>query len=281
MTTPTPTKEHVLAVARSQISEEESPHGSNRCKFSLWYGLIGPWCGMFISWVADQSGATKIIPRYAYTPSGAQWFKDHGRWSHTPHVGAIVFYVFPGINRISHTGIVEQVFADGSWIAIEGNTDELGGRTGGKVMRKHRYSTGPGGGFGNPRYAAADTSTQGSGHTPAVALLSVRYWQRLLEFAPAKIDGQFGPATRQRSEWMRTAARTVNGTLKGSSKSTIQLIQRIVDVPDDGEWGPNSRRGMAKWVKDTQEFLGVTPDGQWGPATDARYVAFRNHFYHR
>lgn len=272
-----PTPEQVLAVARSQINETEIPFGSNRCKFSLWYGLIGPWCGMFVSWVASAAHATEIIPRYAYTPSGAAWFKARGRFSRTPHVGSIVFYQFPGIDRISHTGIVETVYADGSWVAIEGNTDEAGGRTGGKVMRKHRYSVGAQGGFGNPAYSHTVTS----GSHPSPALLSVKTWQRILEFAPDRVDGQYGPDTEQRSQWMRTAARTVNGTLSGSAKSTIQLIQRVIDTPDDGAWGPASRVRMHVWIRQAQAFLGVTADGVWGPSTDAAYVAFRNAKYRR
>lgn len=272
------TKEQVLAIARGELGEEEIPHGSNNVKYSRWYGLQGPWCGMFVSWVASAAHATDIIPRYAYTPSGAAWFQARGRWSKTPHPGAIVFYEFPGIDRISHTGIVETVHSDGSWTAIEGNTDEVGGRTGGKVMRRRRYSVGPRGGFGNPLYGKSVVAD--AGHTPP-ALLNVRTWQTLLEFAPSSRDGIFGPDTLQRSQWMRTAARTVNGTLAGSARSTIQLIQRVIDTPDDGAWGPASRRAMATWVKSAQRFLGVTADGVWGPATDAAYVAFRNAKYRR
>jgi hypothetical protein len=275
----TATREQVLAVARGELGEEEIPHGSNNVKYSRWYGMVGsPWCGMFVSWVAAMAHATDIIPRFAYTPSGAAWFKAKGRFAHIPHVGSIVFYQFPGIDRISHTGIVETVYADGSWVAIEGNTDELGGRTGGKVMRKHRYSLGAQGGFGNPAYAASGPVVVGSHGNPA--LLSVRAWQQLLEFAPSRQDGIFGPDTRQRSEWMRTAARCCDTTMPGhSATSTIQLIQRIVDTPDDGVWGPNTRARVHSWTRQAQGFLGVSVDGAWGPHTDAAYITFRNAKY--
>lgn len=275
----TATAKQVVAVARTQINEEEIPHGSNNVKYSRWYGLIGPWCGMFVSWVAAVAHATDIIPKFAYTPSGAAWFKARGRFGHIPHVGSVVFYQFPGINRISHCGFVIYVYADGSWLAIEGNTDEAGGRTGGKVMIKHRYSVGAQGGFGNPAYAKTSTSTSGSHSNPA--LLSVKTWQTLLEFAPQSRDGIFGPNTLQRSEWMRTASRRINDMPGGSARSTIELIQRIVDVKDDGIWGPHTRAGVVNWIRTAQRFFGVTADGVWGPNTDAAYIAFRTHNYRR
>ena len=281
------TKEHLLSVARSQIGVKEEPRGSNNVKYNTWYyghpvsGTNYAWCAVGVSWVAAVAHATDIIPKHAYTPSGVNWFKAHGRFGKTPHVGSIVYYQFPGFDRVSHCGIVEVVHADGSWTAIEFNTDDAGSRTGGQVMRKRRYSVGSLGGFGNPAYAPSTPkpSTVGS-HIPA-ALLSVKAWQRLLEFAPSRVDGQFGPDTLQRSEWMRTAARKVKGNLSGTSKSTIELIQRIIDTPDDGAWGPNSRRKMADWVKDAQRFLGVAADGQWGPNTDAAYLAFRRSHYRK
>lgn len=268
-----PTAAHVLSVARQELGTEESPHGSNRVKYSLWYGLIGPWCAMFISWVAARAGATKIIPRHAWTPAGAAWFKSQHRWSRTPRVGDIVYYQFPGISGISHVGIVESIYHDGSWIAIEGNTDEAGGRTGGKVMRKHRYSVGSAGGFGHPAYATQPP--------PPIVAGNVKSWQTILEFGPRDRDGQFGPNTNQRSEWMRNASRRIDAMPGRTGKSTVKLIQRIVDTPDDGVWGPASRARLIAWIKEAQRFLAVPQTGVWDAKTDAAYVAFRNRNYRK
>jgi surface antigen len=162
------TAEQVLTVARAELGTEEVPSGSNNVKYNDWYygrpvrGDAYPWCAVFQSWVADRAGATAVIPKHAYTPAGAAWFQSRGQWSRTPKIGSLVYYQWSGMGRISHVGIVEAVNSDGSWIAIEGNTDGGGSRTGGKVMRQRRVSLGSLGGFGHPAYAAAQQA-------PAVA----------------------------------------------------------------------------------------------------------------
>ena len=127
----------------SQLGTTENPPGSNRTAYCEWYGLTGPWCAMFVSWCFFIEGlllAASTSKGFAYTPAGAQWFKKKGRWTQTPERGHMVFFDFPNdsVKRISHVGIVTGVNADGSIDTIEGNTDERGGRTGGKVMRRRR-----------------------------------------------------------------------------------------------------------------------------------------------
>lgn len=144
-------KRRVLQAARSQLGYSEG--GNNDTKFGRWYGLNHqPWCAMFVSWVAAKAGVTRIIPRHAYTPAGADWYKTRERWGNRPRVGAIVYYDTAGLGRISHVGIVEKVFGDGSWYAIEGNTNAAGGREGRIVRRQRRTTVGRRGGFGYPDY---------------------------------------------------------------------------------------------------------------------------------
>jgi hypothetical protein len=152
-----PTAAQVVAVARTQIGYKEGPN--NDTKYGRWYGLnFNPWCAMFISWLAWKAGATKIIPKHAYTPSGAQWFKDRGQWYTRPRVGDIVYFDFPndGVNRISHVGIVEAVLNDGSIMTIEGNTNSAGSREGNGVWRKIRKVGIKG--YGRPKYTSARKS---------------------------------------------------------------------------------------------------------------------------
>lgn len=125
-----------------------------------------------------------------------------GQWGSTPKVGAIVYYNLSGLGRVSHVGIVEKVFSDGSWYAIEGNTDERGGRTGGKVMRKHRYSVGVGGGFGYPKYGGKSSAPKS---TPTYKPVKHgQMLQRYVKGAPVgdvqrflrlKVDNAYGDAT--------------------------------------------------------------------------------------
>lgn len=162
----TPT-DRVIARFESQLGVTESPAGSNRTPYTEWYGLTGPWCAMFVSWCFAMEGqplAASTSKGFAYTPSGAAWFKKQGRWTGEPARGHVVFFDFPsdGVDRISHVGIVTAVHGDGSIETVEGNTDERGGRTGGKVMRRRRRVGIVG--YGIPHYVDAGFEAHAADH---------------------------------------------------------------------------------------------------------------------
>lgn len=129
--------ESMLNVARSQLGISEDPPYSNRNKYTDWYGMVGAWCDIFISWCADQSGNKDVIGRFAYTPSHEAWFRSQGREVsiRDARPGDILFFNF--IGRTSHVGIVEANRGDGL-VTIEGNTNGSGSRDGGSVMRHFR-----------------------------------------------------------------------------------------------------------------------------------------------
>ena len=80
----------VLATARSQIGTREQPPGSNRTPYGAAYGSDGQaWCAKFVWWVFRQSLASQLIPKAAYTPAFAEWFKRHNQWGTTPRPGAV------------------------------------------------------------------------------------------------------------------------------------------------------------------------------------------------
>lgn len=146
-------------VLASHIGYQEGPN--NDTIFGRRYGLNHePWCAMFLSVCAVDAHVTRIVPKFAYTPAGATWFKNHRnsegerQWGERPRVGAYAFYDTAGLGRISHVGWVEKVLPDGSWISIEGNTNAAGSREGRVVRRQHRSTTGQRGGFGYPDYTA-------------------------------------------------------------------------------------------------------------------------------
>lgn len=145
-------KQRLLNAARADLGYTE--RGNNWTKYGAWYGLNNqPWCAMAVSYWAAKAKLTKIIPRHAYTPAGADWFKRNDQWGHKPRVGAIVYYDTSGLGRISHVGIVEKV-GNGWWYSIEGNTNAAGSREGRVVRRQRRTTTGSRGGFGYPDFTA-------------------------------------------------------------------------------------------------------------------------------
>lgn len=181
----------LLSVARSQIGYVEGPN--NNTKYGAWYGMNHvPWCAQFVSWCANQAGIpTNIIPKHAYTPTGAAWFKARGQWfTSNPKVGDLVYYRFPGMGRISHLGIVEAVHGSKSITAIEGNTNSAGSRTGGRVMRKTRSGLRIAG-FGRPAYSAT-SSLQPSGGSFKISQAKLK----ALGFDPGVLDGEDGPKTQ-------------------------------------------------------------------------------------
>lgn len=140
-------------ITRSQIGYKEL--GNNDTAFSRWFGMnYVPWCAIFISWCAFKAGCSKIIPKHAYTPAGADWFKGKGQWHSNPKAGDLHYVYNSSMGRISHIELVEKVFSDGSFNVIGGNTSNTGSRSGDGVYRLKRRSVNSGSGFGRPKYRA-------------------------------------------------------------------------------------------------------------------------------
>jgi hypothetical protein len=242
----------ILAVARKYLGTTETPPGSNRTQFGEWYGQNGvAWCAMFVSFCAAQAGIPiTVIPKFAWTPAGAEFYKAKNRWGSTPRVGAVVFYDIAGMGRISHTGLVESVLPDGSWWAIEGNTNGSGSRTGGEVWRQHRRTVGQRGGFGYPAYPEIPAPT-------AVA-------------APAVLSGSGSS----------TGGPPYPGTLlrRGSKGDAVRAMQARLNVhllngygkgiTTDGDYGPATEAAV-RWYQECRRGApyGLSVDGVVGPAT--------------
>jgi hypothetical protein len=130
-----PTIDAVLTVARAKIGLTETPPDSKHNLVTEWYGMDGPWCAMFVSWVlahagfSKDGGATLYVPGvvettahgWAYVPYLLNNFRDAGRIITDPQPGAVVVYFWDADTVPDHTGIVEAVLPDGSFQAIEGN----------------------------------------------------------------------------------------------------------------------------------------------------------------
>ena len=139
---------NIVNVALSQVGNV----GGRR--YWYWYGFSSrvEWCCCFVSWCANQCGYIKagIIPKFAATGQGVNFFKKQGVWhgrSYRPRAGDIIFFTWePGV--ISHVGIVKS--CDGKRIyTIEGNS--------GDRCREKNYAVGAACiyGIASPKYDAA------------------------------------------------------------------------------------------------------------------------------
>lgn len=199
------TAQEVIEEARFWLGYREKNHASanltnfledagdgNYTIFSVICGYgIQPWqwCQMFVcSMFALVCGgsiedAKKILcdtddngVLTSYTPTGAQYFKNAGRWHTIPEPGDVVYFYgyvsSEGRSRICHTGIVEWVDAGSETFGtIEGNSNFDGFTTNGGSVARHEYSYAAVGGdnrvngFGRPRYDAV------SGDDDAVTIM--------------------------------------------------------------------------------------------------------------
>jgi surface antigen len=240
------TATRVLNVARSQIGYHAGRNKRN--KFGAWYGMNNVnWCDMFVSWVGVQANARTVVGKAAYTPAHAAWFRQQGRWGHTPTRGAIVFFDFPdSVHRIQHIGIVEKVLSNGYIQTIEGNT--VSGRygsqyAGGGVYRRVR-SPRLVAGYGYPDYNGESSVRP---MTPRAASRGER--------PPLIVDGQWGAmTTRALQRWLGVEA---DGQI---GPNTRKGLQRKLGLEPDGAWGRVTRKQL-------QKALGVSADGDWGKQT--------------
>lgn len=151
----TGTLQDALAVARANVGFVEGPNNANPYAGEVGHANHQPWCASFLAAVMKRAGVT-IPNTSAYTPTMSNGFKAANIWHDAPRVGDVVFYRWPSLGRIAHVGLVETVNADGSIVAIEGNTDYAGGRSGGRVMRQVRRANIAG--YGRPAYADAPSA---------------------------------------------------------------------------------------------------------------------------
>ena len=135
------TVQELLAVARKELGNTESPAGSNRTKYGKWMGLDGyAWCMSFVQWCFAQVGV-KLPLRTGSCGELMRAAQAAGCWvTANFQPGDVVIYDFSGQRKTTqHCGIVELELPDYGVQAIEGNTSERGSQdNGGMVCRKNR-----------------------------------------------------------------------------------------------------------------------------------------------
>ncbi len=143
-------RDEIIKLAVSQIGIKESPAGSNRVKYTEWYGMVGPWCAMFMSWLGVKVGlkSFKVGSRWAYCPyieadaaQGRHGLRLTSAGSITEDDIVLALFHFGG-GEAKHVGIVEDIDIKGGMVTcIEGNTSsgDAGSQdNGGTVARRTR-----------------------------------------------------------------------------------------------------------------------------------------------
>lgn len=129
-----------LTQARTQVGITEMPAGTNQVKFSAWYGLVGPWCAMFVSWCYTQAGRPL---HYAYCPyivadaeAGRNGLRAIPASAVVP--GDLVLFDWDGDGVADHVGLFVGGRADAAFTTVEGNTSLSNESNGGAVMMRTR-----------------------------------------------------------------------------------------------------------------------------------------------
>ena len=144
-------RQAALDKAVTQIGVKESPYGSNKCKYTSWYQMVGPWCAMFCTWsfelaaqdMGRDSPAFVKGSYYAYVPYIVNDARNKRRGlsvTSSPQPGDLVCYDWDRDGEFDHVGIFEDGDAQ-SWKAVEGNTSTSSDSNGGEVMRRSRKSS--------------------------------------------------------------------------------------------------------------------------------------------
>ena len=136
----TPVGVKALNLARAELGEKEWPAGTNRVKYSAWYGLTGPWCAMFVSWCLDRAGSKFHYAYCPYVVNDARAGKNGLQVVsfEAAKTGDLALYNWDGDWDADHIGFLEQKTGGFSFDAIEGNTAVGNDSNGGEVMRRRR-----------------------------------------------------------------------------------------------------------------------------------------------
>lgn len=248
----------VIAAARAELGNRESPRGSNNSKYNAAYGAPRqPWCGMFVWYVFRKVGIDlrKYSDNPAYTPNFAGDLAAKG-WTVTKksaQPGDIVFFDFPGhARRIEHVGIVVQNQGP-ILVTIEGNTSLGNNSNGGQVLMR----------------------TRALSLVKAVMRPPMLGQHAVVQPKPAQTPPAPSPAASVGLQaFARGVAEAKTHTLQiGSKGDPVKYLQIGLNLKyggsgktgllEDGDFGPRTR-DFVMW---TQGVSGLAIDGIVGPAT--------------
>lgn len=144
----------IIGVALTQVGYREG--SNNYTKYGKWYGSPNsPWCGMFVSWCANQAGIpTKILKKTGIANPKNFGLSYKSGSSYTPKKGDLFFK-----KNFNHVGLV--YYTEGSYFyTIEGNTSTTSAAGHSVMIRKRKISDYY---FSSPNYSGSSSS--GCSHT--------------------------------------------------------------------------------------------------------------------
>lgn len=224
-------------VMDSFVGVLETPPGSNHTPIGVEYGWNGvPWCAEEVSVAAHRLGfplhEAAVIRIEAHARVG-----DFGMtWTTTPTRGAIVCFDFGGrgIPGDMHTGVVKEVYLDGTFRSIEGNYRDRCA----VVLRDMKYVRG----FAVPPFEDVPVPPRQPESKPAQHSPSV--------FEP----------------WPHREKMTIR---RGAKGNIVAYLQRVIalkaggNIAVDGDFGYKTEAR----VKTVQKQNGLVTDGIVGPHT--------------
>jgi hypothetical protein len=142
----TPLREKFASEMGKHLGTTENPPYSNRTIFSIWYGIIGAWCAMILSYVGVKVGSKsfKRGSRWAYVPfllHDATYGMYGLSTTKEPKRGHIATFDWDDDGVADHTGIFLEWIdrTRGKFLCREGNTSVGNDSDGGQVMDRERY----------------------------------------------------------------------------------------------------------------------------------------------
>lgn len=121
-----------FAALTPHMGLRENPANSNKCLFSAWYGMVGPWCAMCTTWAYVQAGSKALVRgvRYAYVPyivADARAGRNHLSVTKEPQRGDLVCFDWGRDGLFDHVGLFDQwtdrnARGGGEFKTREGNT---------------------------------------------------------------------------------------------------------------------------------------------------------------
>lgn len=222
----------IIKKALSYAGTKESPANSNNVIFNTHYygrpvsGSSYPWCAVFLWDIFRLCGASDLFcggKKTAYTPSIYEYYKSKGMTHSTPKVGDLVFFKFPGSNRINHIGLVIEVKGKNNIKTIEGNTSTGNNCNGGCVMVRTRTSSIVG--YARPAYSDTKKTTK---KTTSMSSKSASTTYTTAKFVKEveTILGIKNPDTKPNSMTLKLTPTL--STSKNSTHACVKCVQKLL-----------------------------------------------------